>query len=123
MPPQQPGLLVRHFLGQDEIFGDTGRDEGGARGVAGADVAPVPFGDLLRQIGMTLVVGTFSSECCVGDGVGTGLGEDVAPVTESVAPGPEAEGCVLRKAAQAPAGPHELSHKQLLALQMASTAG
>lgn len=75
--------------------------------MAGADVAPVPFGDRVEGLGVSHVVGAFGAECGVGGGVDAGFGEDVAPVAEGVSPVPEAEGRVLGEAAEAPAGPHE----------------
>lgn len=52
-------------------------------------------------------VSAFGTQRRVGGGVGTGFGEDVAPIAERVSPGPEAQGFVFREAAEAPAGAHE----------------
>lgn len=105
--PLNSPFLLGNLATDGEVLGDASGQQRSPGGVARTGVAPVPFGDRVRHVGVAHVVSPFGAECCVRRRVGPGFGEDVAAVAERVGPGPEAEGLVLGEAAETPAGAHE----------------
>lgn len=65
---QSDGITARNqrrfssqFLTLSQIFGDSGRDEGCAGSVAGADVAPLPLGNQAGHVVVAHVVCAFGT--------------------------------------------------------------
>jgi hypothetical protein len=76
--PGHPTLTESELAIYSEVFSNSSRDEYGAGGVAGVNVAPVSFGDRVGHVRVALVVGAFGAECRVCRRVRARLGQDVA---------------------------------------------